>query len=300
MAFRRTRLEPRHLMATEVWPIDLPADPISHLVLTLIGLNTTDEATLAELLSFLNTITVSRKGITYMELESEDLYGVHAYLLRRLPEITGRLATDNYNRTLTMIIPFGRQPYDPSECLPAAPEGERKLYLDCTVPATSWDGAYLSVDCIELPGASPQRYLKSYRKAVAAPGATGEHDVVLNCGNRLLAHQLRMVTIPGAASVTWGIEDVTLKRGNTEHVICSADVACLCGERGLRLGAPDLTIAAQGLGPLNLFAWIDYDPLTAEDGGIDLSSEVNAKLVCHYGVNEALVLTSLELAPTGG
>ena len=108
-------------MATEVVDYDLPADPISHLVLTMHGYNVTDEATLAELLGFLNKVTVSRLGVTILDQESEDLYGVHAYTQRKLPEITGRLGTDNYNRTLTLILPFGRKLYDPAECLPAAP-----------------------------------------------------------------------------------------------------------------------------------------------------------------------------------
>ena len=300
MEFRRTRLLSRHTIATEVVDYDLPADPISHLVLTMHGYNVTDEATLAELLGFLNKVTVSKLGVTILDQESEDLYGVHAYLLQRLPVVTGRLATDDYVRTLTLVIPFGRRLYDGRECLPAAKKGDRKLRLDTTVPATSWDNAHISVDVVELPGASPARYLKTYGVTLAAPAGTGHSDIRLACGNRLLCHQFRLTTVPTTTSITWGINTVALKLKNQEYRLTSADMMCLQGERGLRIGCPDATIAAQGLSPLNLIAWLDYDPNSDEDGGIDLSAETDAKLDADYGVAEAEVLTSLELVGTGG
>jgi len=287
-------------MDTEVVDYDLPADPISHLILTMHGYNAGDEATLAELLGFLNKVTVSKLGVTILDLESEDLYAVHAYLLRSLPVVTGRLATDNYVRTLTLVIPFGRRLYDGHECLPGAHKGDRKLRLDTTVPATSWDNATISLDTIELPGASPARYLKTYAVTLAAPSGTGHADIRIPCGNRLLCHQLRLTTVPTSSSTTWGIDQIALKLKNVEYRLTSAEMMCLQGERGLRIGNPDTSIAAQGLSPLNAIAWLDYDPNTDEDGGIDLSAETDAKLDADYGVAETQVLTSLELVSSGG
>jgi hypothetical protein len=294
MDFRRTRLIERRTTATEVIAVDLPVAPLSHLIITIDGYNVTDETTLAEFLAFLNNVAVTDSGVTVVDVQSEDLYALQAYLLRRLPELTGRLATDNYNRALTLIVPFGRKLFNPAECYPARKKGEVTLRVDTTVPATSIDNSTISIDCVELPGASPEHFLKSYRRAIAAPGATGETSLDLQIGNELVCLQLRMVTIPGASSHTYGIDVVKLRADNQERLYCSADMQCLTGERALRVGCPETSIAAQGLANLGLIAWIDFDPNTDGQFLLDTAGLNSLKLALTYGVNEAANLTTLE------
>jgi hypothetical protein len=295
MEFNRQRIVERHTTATEVLEENLPIGPLSHLIFTIDGYNATDEATLAELLGFVNNIQVTLGGVGIVDLQSEDLYGVNAYLLRRLPECTGRLATDNEQRTLTLIVPFGRRIFDPAECFPASPKGKLVLRVDMTVPATSWDNSTISIDAVELVGATPTRYLKTLRKALAAPGATGEREYELPLGNQLVCCQFRMVTVPTTSSHTYGIDIAKLLVNNKEYGYTSADMMCMCGERGLRIGGPSATIAAQGLGPLELMAWMDFDPRNNDDWLIDTADKSSVKLNLNMGVNEAVNLTTLEL-----
>jgi len=295
MEFLRTRLVERHTTATEVIEEQLPTDPLSHIIITMDAYNVTDEATLAEILAFINNVQVTDHGQAIYDLQSEDMYGVQAYLQRRLPELTGRLATDKYNRSITLIAQFGRRLFDPAECYPGRKAGDLQLRIDTTVPATSWDNSTISVDVVTLPGASPQNWLKQYRKAIAAPGATGDSEIDLNRGNRLLCCQIRMTTVPTTSSHTYGIDQIALLANNKELQLASSDMMCLAGERALRIGNPETSIAAQGLGRLNNIFWLDFDPNSDGNYAIDTSQYGRVHLKATYGVDEAQSLSFLEL-----
>jgi len=294
MEFLRTRLVERKTTATEVIEEWLPTDPISHLIITLDGYNVTDEATLAEILAFINNLQITDHGAAVFDLQSEDLYGVQAYLQRRLPVLTGRLATDNYTRSLTLIAQFGRKLFDPDECYPAREANQVKMRLDLTIPSASLDNSTISVDVVTLPGAQPSGWLKTYRKALSAPSATGEHEIDMNRGNDLLMAQIRMTTVPTTSSHTFGIDVISLMCNNKEHVLAAADMMCLAGERALRIGLPDASIAAQGLSPLNNIFWLDFDPRSDGAFAIPTKEFSRVHLRATYGVAEAQSLTVLE------
>jgi len=163
------------------------------------------------------------------------------------------------------------------------------------VPTASMDNSLISVDAVELIGATPARYLKTIRKALSAPGSTGEHEFELSCGNKLVACQFRLVTVPTTSSHAYGVNGVSLMVENKEQLYTSADMMCMMGERGLRIGHPSSTIAAQGLGPLELIAWLDLDPVGNDEFLLDTAGKESVKLKLDYGVNEAVDLTTLEL-----
>lgn len=294
MEYLRTRLIERRTTATEVIEEWLPTDPISHLIITLDGYNVTDEATLAEILAFINNVQVTDHGAAIYDVQSEDLYGVQAYLQRALPVLTGRLATDNYTRSLTLMVQFGRQLFDPEECYPEREANQVRLRLDTTIPSASLDNSTISVDVVTLPGAQPSGWLKTYRKALSAPSATGEHEIDLNRGNELLMAQIRMTTVPTTSSHTFGIDTVALMANNKEHVLASADMMCLAGERVARIGCPDTSIAAQGLSPLNNIFWLDFDPRSDGKFAIATKEFSRVHLKANYGVAEAQSLTLVE------
>jgi len=296
MDFLRTRLVTDRTSATEVLPVDLPINPISHLVISLECCNVTDEATLAELLAFINTIKVTRFGITILNLESEDLYGLQTYLLRHRPTLTQMVATDNATRLLSLIVPFGRRLYDPHECLPATPKGESQVILDTTAVATSADQGVLNVDCVQLPGASPTQYLRATLKTLAAPGGTGDYLQELPIGNRIAAIQFRMTTFPTTDSHAYGVNAAAVLIDEKERLVSSASVQGLLGEAAARQGAPGVTIAAQGdLTPAKT-TWLDFDPNGDGQYLLDTTAAKKAQLRLDYGVNEALKMSTFEIA----
>ena len=295
MDFIRSNLLRRSTLATAVIEEDLPTNPLSHINVSISGFNVTDEATLAEILAFLITAKVTDAGRVVVNLQSEDLYGLDCYLYRRRPHLTSRLAADNSTRTLGLIIPFGRRTFDPDECYPARKRGDLKLSLDMTALGTSIDNGVIDIEAVELPGASPSRYLKSVVKVVTAPGATGDNDIRLPIGNQIVALQVRMTTFPGAGSHVYGVEDCTVLRSNREFGYVGNVAQSLIADGIFHVDGQSGIIPAQSeILPDNI-VWLDYDP--AKDGRYLMETADASDLVLrlNMGVDEATYVTVLEL-----
>lgn len=293
-SFIRTNLIRNRTSATEVLTIDLPTQPISHLILSISGYNATDEATLAEVLAFLNNVLVADLGVTVLNLQSEDLYGLNCYLYKRRPHLTQRIATDNATRTLGLIIPFGRHVFDPQECYPARRKGELTLTLDLTALATSIDNGRIDLDCVQLPDANPTHFIRSRMATLAAPGATGDRDYELPLGAEMVMMQLRMTTFPATSSHTYGVDKVAVKVDEVETGYAAADVHALVADGILHVDGQADTIAASGnILPANQ-VWLDYDPNRDGQYLLDLKGKSSAKLTLEMGVNEATYLTMVE------
>ena len=295
MQFIHSNLLKDHTWATEKKIIDLPVNPLSHLVITLEGYNATNESTYAEIMGFLNKITVVHRGNSIIDLESEDL----AFLMTALgfgpPVLTQNIATDNYNRELTLIVPFGRSLFNPDECFHATKKGELQLHLDCTVPATSFDNGIINIEACELLGATPSRYMKSTLLSVAAPGATGNNDVSLPIGNDIAKILFFTTTLPGESSHTWGIQDLKILVDNSEYGYVSTKGKCQLGLLGWAGFGKNHDIAAYGqVQPTNYFM-LDYDPLGNDQFLLNTEGKSSVKVRMNMGVDEAAKVIPVEL-----
>lgn len=284
-----------HTWATEVKVLDLPINPISHLLITLQGFNETNESTLAEILAFLNEVEVTYKGQTILSLESEDLFALNCYLLGAAPVLTTSIATDNVSRALTLVVPFGRKLYDPKECLHGSRKGEMQLRLDCTVPATSFDNGIINVQAIELPDATPERYLKNTLLKVSAPGATGDNDVELPIGNPIAGIMLFSTTMFQTSSHTQGIDEVKVMVDNVEHGIVSGKTLSIYGESINRIQTLARVPAAAGENILQHYILLDYDPAQNDEFLLQTAGKSSVKTRLTMGVDEASKVIPIEL-----
>jgi hypothetical protein len=295
MEFIRSNILKDHTSATEVIEKDLPTGAISHLIFTVEGEQTTDEATLAELIAFINSIEVTKKGKSIISVQSEDLYGLNAYLFRKLPVLTNSITTDDAVRHLGLIVPFGRNIFDPEECYPATQKGDLTVRADMTVLGTSIDSGLVNIEAVELVGAQPTHYLKSTLKIVAAPGATGDNEVELPIGNKLVAIQIRMTTFPTTATDLYGVQDVSLMVNNKQYGYAMAKAPCMVSDRMFRIGGLGSTMLLQQLVlPPNII-WMDFDPNGDGKWLIDTADKSSVKLRLNMGVNEATYITIIEL-----
>jgi len=295
MEFIRSSLLKDYTTATEVKKIDLPVNPLSHLIISMDGYNVTDEATLAEIIAFINKVTVTHLGKTVIDVQSEDLYAINTYLFRQKPILTAKIATDNQARCLSLIVPFGRKIFDPAECYPATRKGELTLSLDTTVPSASLDNSTLNIEAVELVGASPRQHLKLSELVVAAPGATGDNNIELPIGNKIIAVQIRMTTFPGASSHTYGVDMAKILVDNKEFGYSAARAHCLVGDNLFRINNQPGDIAAQGaIIPPNI-VWLDYDPLGDGNFLLETAGKSSVKIRMTMGVNEATTLVVVEL-----
>ena len=292
--FIRSNLVRDRTTATEVLKVDLPVNPLSHLIIAMDGFNATDEATLAEMLAFINSVTVTKLGKTVLSLQSEDLYAVNSYLFGNRPVLTGKLSTDNQQRTLALVVPFGREIFNPRECYPGTRKGELTLSLDTTVPATSLDNSTLNIEAVELLDAAPQHYLKSTLVTVTAPGGTGENDFELPIGNEIIALGIRMTTWPATSSHTFGVDLAKVLVDNVEMGYASARAQALQGDLIFRYDTQHGTIAAQGLITPDSVVWLDYDPKGDNEWLLQTAGKSSVKLRMEMGIDEATFLTVLE------
>lgn len=293
--FIRSSLLKNYTTATEVKKIDLPVNPLSHIIISMDGYNVTDEATLAEMLAFINSVQVTRSGQTIINLQSEDLYSENCYLFRRRPILEGKVATDNQRRVLSLIVPFGRKLYNPEECYPATKKGELTLTLDTTVPTASLDNSQLNVETVELVGATPQRYLKSVMSTIQAPAATGDRDWDLPIGNDLVAILLRMTTFSQASSHSYGVDGFTLMVDNKEYGYSFARTQCLVADMGHLLDGQTGIIAAQGVVLPADSVFVDFDPHGDGQWLVKTAGKSRVHAVLNMGVAEATYGTVLEL-----
>lgn len=295
MEFIRSNLRRRHTSATEIMKEDLPVNPISHLILSMEGFNATNETTLAEMLSFINNVSVTDAGSTVLNLQGEDLYGQNCYLYRRRPHLTSKVAADNQTRSLGLVIPFGRKIFDPSECYPARSRGDLKLEVDVTALATSIDNGQWSIDAVELLGANPGQFMKTTRKSVTAPGATGDNDVSLPIGNKIIALQLRQVTFPGTSSHAYGVDQATVFRNNNEVGYTANNAQTLVADGIFRVDGQAGTVAAYGeILPDNI-VWLDYDPHGDGNWLLETAGASDLFLRMEMGVDEAVDVVVMEL-----
>lgn len=293
--FIRSLIDDAHTMATEVRTIDLPVNPLSHLLITMEGYNATDEATIAEILAFINTVRVTHLGRSIVSMQSEDLAALGNYLYGCGVYHNNPIATDNQDFSVTVVVPFGRKIYDENECYPKTQKGTLQLTLDTTVPATSWDNATISIAAVELPDANPSRYMKSTTLAISAPGATGDNDIDLPIGNKLIAVVLRLTTVPATSSKAWGIDDAKILMNNVEVGYVSGNAPGLDGEQLFRSNIPLRTIAAQGKVIPNNTLFLDYDPDGSLEYALDSSGASSLVLRATMGVDEACWVSPIEI-----
>lgn len=281
--------------ATEIHTVDLPINPLSHLIFTIEGLNATDEATFAEIIAFINTIKVTHRGRSIVNLEGEDLAALNLYLFGSPGIMLNPIATDNYHRAYSLIIPFGRKLFNPDECFPGTRKGEMQFTMDMTALATSIDNGIISLESVELMDASPTKYLKSTLLSVAAPGATGDNDVELPIGNDLMAILMGMSTFPGASSFAFGIDDFKLLVDNVEHQFASSRIPALIADMAWKHPVFYRELAAQ-LAPTPAgYVWADFDPHSDGEYAIHTDDYNSVKARLTMGVDEAINVIPLEL-----
>jgi len=294
MEFIRSSLLKDYTMAAETKKIDLPTNPLSHLIISFDGQNVTDEATLAEILADINKISVTHLGTSILSLESEDLAALDAYLYKGMPVLTQNIWSATDSRCLSLIVPFGRKIFDPAECFPATKKGELTLTLDTKLPAAAWNVAQINVEAVELIGATPANYLKSTMLSVAAPGATGENDIDLPIGNKIVAVLIRMTTFPATGHV-YGVETAKILVDNKEHGYAIARAQCLTGDMIFRLQTLPRDIVAFGCVLPDNTVWLDYDPQGNGEFLLVTEGKSSVKIRLDMGVNEATVLGVIEL-----
>ncbi len=318
MEFRRTPVVADVTPAADgSTTVDLPVNPISHLIVTIKALNESAKVTTAQLLGAVENLEVLKFGAAQAAIRAADLYALNCVLIGKEPWQENVTDLDNATRMVTLIMPFGRKLFDPTECLPATIRGELTFRYTVDIADTGYDGLIMQVEAVELLGAKPTRHLK-YVTATATPSATGNMDVELPIGNKYVGILLWGTTVPTGTAWTATIEQVTLFVDNVEKYYREAYWESLHGDL-IRKCAPanafaeqfhtentnatyaqnaDTSAEEQDDTTISNYSYMDFDPTGDESYMLESRGLSDLALRINAGDTNALRVISIEQAPT--
>ena len=245
--------------ADGTYTYDLPVNPVSHLILTILAVNEVDEATPEQLAALIPNVQVLHRGTTIFQMRAVDLLAFNQLWLGRTPMLGQMTPAGARVRFLSLLIPFGRLPYLPGECYPESRAGELQIQLTVDIETDDASIESLQLESIQLPAASPPQYMK-VSTLVSQATALGAWDIELPLGNEYLGMMLRSNTIPVVNTWTATIEAIRLLANNKEYYISSANWESLYGSRINRGGLEPGFIPDYQQPHAANYALIDFDP----------------------------------------
>jgi len=249
--------------ADGIHSFDLPVNPVSHLILTIQALNTgAVEATVAQICDAITNVHVLHRGTTVLQMSANDLLALNQCLFAKSPIRGQQSATISDITWLSLVIPFGRRMYDPTECFPQSRSGELQIQLTVDVATAVVTGLIIQLEAVELYGANPSRHLKVTTIDWAAL-VVGPNDIPLPIGNPYAAILLYGGTKPTGTLWTTTIDKLKLLANNKEHYFASANWEALRGELLNRPGMEAGYLTAIGLyghDHIARYAYMDFEP----------------------------------------
>jgi len=273
---------------------DLPVNPISHLIITIRGLNVTDEATIEQILERLQKIEVLHKGSSIASINGTDLHKLDAILFGKMPILFNQVSTDKAARALSLVLPFGRRMLDPNEAFPASSRGELKLQITISPTETDINNITLQIEAVEMPEAKPKQYLKVTTLSLT-PTSGIDNDIALPIGNKYAGLMLYSHTVPTSTSFTATISKAKLLLNGLEQYFSSANWESLHGDLLGRLGHQEAYDTSADVDDVNKYALMDFSPNNADDFLLDSKGASSLVLKVTAGDGNAIRVLPLEI-----
>lgn len=315
------------ISADGIFTFDLAVNPLSVVCVCLRPLN--DTGTLSNSASYrgmctaINRFSILHRGESIVSCRGEDLAALNYFRHGILPLQATTLDTDNDRRCVMLPCMMGRWAYDPVSCFPASRRGELVLELDLDIADTGYDGLRLSVETVELLGASPKEYEKKVQ-LTQTWSATGDQDFDLPPGNVNRGLLLFGTTgfVGASPAPSWGRVKVLLD--NLEALYAASDFEVAMGLPMLwgrtppmdvhrhRVdatgGATEQTTAAIQLvggagalgGAYTNYAFLDFDPTKDDTYSLDTSGHSRFHLRANAETADAVRVVPIEVIKVAG
>jgi hypothetical protein len=317
--FLRTEaMPPTTLAANSTTDVDLPINPLSHLVLRVVAvLADADVAGLHKVvMDYLTNIQVTWRGQTIYQSTGEECGFQMNAIVGVPPTPYVRSQTDANNLEFALVVPFGRALLVSNEGLPATQRGELQLRLQTGALPATLTSVSVSVETVQMLGVQPAYWLKQSRLA-ATPAVTGDFDLALPIGNLLAGLHLWGTTVPVDAASTSTINAVTLLLDNVQRYIGFARWGALWSDTLYRyVDSPlmpstrvmtDMAAAytqfqvsgdhTRGESGMQNHRYVDFDPNRDAEWLLDSAGLSQFVLRVNVGVANALVVRPVELVP---
>jgi len=215
---------------------DLPVNPLSVILLHLSPLGETGTIGtyrfMAALLSALDSINITHRGASVVSLSGADAAALailwhHVNIFQ-----SGAVSTNNDRRSLVLPILFGPRPFDVKNCFPSTKKGELQMTCVWDIADTGFDALRISVETIELPGATPD-FVQKATTIARTLAATGQNEIDLPIGNFLRGVLLFGTTGWTGATPAPTLGQLQLLKDNSQQYISASDFEVLRAVMGL-------------------------------------------------------------------
>ena len=214
--------------SADITPVDLPVNPISHLILTLASTkNVAAQATALgrvaiPIVQQITDISVRHRGEHIIQGTLEDIM-VASLLLTGTPPAVGEIAqADNQVQFVSITIPFARKLFDHEEAFPATQRGNLRFHMTAGAISSLYDAASWSLEAVELIEDSPKQFFK-YTTSTRAITATGRQRVPLPIGNPLLGVLLADPSDETDATMSYAFGKVKIMKDNVEQYFAESN-----------------------------------------------------------------------------
>lgn len=299
--------EPTTLSATgDITPVDLPVNPLSLILLTLLIEEPAQQVTsaftlLSDFYAALSDLSIRHKGEMIVQGSLADVMMVNGQLHGQWPFGTHLSGIGN-NRAMTFPIALGRRPYWHEEAFPATSRGNLRFHMS-VADITPGTGTALqwALEAVELIEDDPKQYVK-YTTNTRALTASGRQRVPLPIGNELVGVLLfdPATEITVAEAFAWG--KVKVMVDNVEQYYAESNWESLRASLAARFplfmnslghvhgqAAADTVTGNEQVRlnePPHQYAYLDFDPLRDDsylletaghaDVELDLNSDVSS------------------------
>jgi hypothetical protein len=208
--------------SADITPVDLPTNPISHLILTLRHTkNVAADVTILgrlmlPILDQITDLSVRHRGEQIIQGSLTDLAVMSMMLAGSRPSVGEISQADNAEQFVSVVLPFTRGLYRHEEAFPATQRGNLRFHMTAGAISSLYDAAQWGLEAVELIEDTPTQYLK-YTTNQRTIAASGRQRMPLPLGNELLGVLLFDPSDEIAATIAYAFGKVKVMKDNVEQ-----------------------------------------------------------------------------------
>ena len=284
--------------SADIIPVDLPVNPLSHLILTINLTMTPAQSATANFvkvqpfLAMVSDLSVRHRGENIIQGNLSNVAFLNWLLTGYQPWGREFHGTNNVVRSMSFLLSFSRVPYWHEEAFPATQRGNLRFFMSAGALPSGYTAAQWALESVELIEDNSAQFLK-YTTLTRAVTASGRQRLALPIGNEILGLLMFDPSDETDATMQYLFGKVKILKDNVEQYYSSSNweaIAAEIGRRGIAAQdtwghghqqlAADTSTGEQIRGfadfPPIQYGFLDFDPL--KDGSFSLETAGAASL----------------------
>jgi hypothetical protein len=310
--------------SADITPVDLPVNPLSHLILTLkhtknVAAQVTNLGRLMmPIIQQISDLSVRHRGENIIQGQLQDLVVLNA-IMTGIPPAVGEFAqADNEEQFISIILSLSRKPYWHEEAFPATQRGNLRFHMTAGAISSLYDAAQWALEAVELIEDEPKQFVK-YTTQTRTIAATGRQRIPLPIGNDILGVLMFDPNDEIDSTITFAFDKVKLLKDNVEQYFAESNWESIRESMPRRMphwllafghqhgqAAADTDTGEEQVkitdrAPLQ-YGFLDFDPLMDGSYALETRGASSLDLDMNAGVaGDAVVrILPIELVPVGG